>query len=289
MPALPRFGAHQSIAGGLHTAVLRGYLAGCELLQVFTGPSQQWRVPPLAAAEVDWYLAHAECLGIPVVAAHASYLINLASPDRALARRSYLAFRAEVQRCDLLRIPHLVFHPGAHMGAGLEAGLQRVADHLDRVCDDLPESATTLCLESTAGAGTTIGSRFEELAHLLDRVRHRRRLGVCLDTCHLFAAGYPLGRAGEYHATMRRFAAVVGFHRLRLLHLNDSAGACGSRRDRHAHIGGGRIGRRGFRHLVTDPRLRSIPMLIETPKGDDLAADRANLRVLRSLARRLPR
>jgi len=282
---LPRFGAHQSIAGGLHTCVLRGYLAGCDLLQIFTKSNQQWQARPLPADEVDWFLAHVEALDMPVVCSHASYLINLGSPDKRLNRQSYHAFRVEVERCDLLRIPNLVFHPGAHVGAGLEAGIRRIADNLNRLCDDLPHSTTTLCLENTAGAGTTIGSRFEELAELVGRVRDQRRVGVCLDTCHLFAAGYPIVDPAAWDQTVRQFDQTVGLEYLRILHLNDSVGDLGSHRDRHAHIGQGYIGRRGFRNVVTDPRLRHLPMVLETPKGDDLAEDVANLKSLRSLAR----
>ena len=283
---LPRFGAHQSIADGIHTCVLRGHLAGCDVLQIFTKSNHQWQARPLPADEVDWYLAHVEAFAMPVVCAHSSYLINLGSPDRGLNRKSYRAFRIEVERCDLLQIPNLVFHPGAHVGTGLDAGIRRIADNLNRLCDDLPASTTTLCLEGTAGDGTTIGSRFEELAEIVGRVRDQRRVGLCLDTCHLFAAGYPLVDAAAYDQTVRQLDRTVGLARLRVLHLNDSVGGLGSHRDRHAHIGKGRIGRRGFRNVVTDPRLRHLPMVIETPKGDDLAEDVANLKVLRSLARR---
>jgi len=283
VPRLPRLGAHQSIADGLSTCVLRGHLAGCDVLQIFTKSNHQWQARPLPADEVDWYLAHVEAFDMPVVCAHASYLINLGSPDRGLNRQSYRAFRVEVERCDLLQIPNLVFHPGAHVGAGLDAGMRRIADNLNRLCDDLPDSATTLCLEGTAGAGTTIGGRFEELAELLDRVHEPERAAVCLDTCHLFAAGYPLVDPAAYDETVRLFDRIVGLGRLRLLHLNDSVGDLGSRRDHHAHIGRGRIGRRGFRNVVADPRLRHLPMVIETPKSDDLAEDVANLKSLRAL------
>jgi len=280
----PRLGAHQSIAEGLHTCVLRGHLAGCDVLQIFTKSNHQWRARPLPAAEVDWFLAHVEAFSMPVVCAHASYLINLGSPDRNLGRRSYRALRTEVERCDLLAIPDLVLHPGAHVGSGLDAGMARIAGYLNRLCDDLPHSRTRVCLEGTAGAGTTIGSRFEELAWIADQVQDQRRVSICLDTCHLFAAGYDLVDAASWNRTVRDFDAIVGLGRLAVLHLNDSVGQRGSRRDRHAHIGAGCIGRDGFRHVVTDRRLGHLPMLLETPKGEDLAEDRANLAVLRSLA-----
>lgn len=282
-------GAHQSIADGLHTCILRGYLAGCDVVQIFTKSNHQWRARSLPIDEVDWFLAHVQTFEMPVTCSHASYLINLGSPDRDLNRKSYRAFRVEVERCDLLQIPNLVFHPGAHVGSGLEAGMRRIADNLNRLCDDLPDSTTGLCLEGTAGAGSTVGSRFEELAGIAAQVSDQRRIGICLDTCHLFAAGYPLVDPADWDRTVRDFDSVVGLDRLRVIHLNDSVGDCGSRKDRHAHIGKGRIGRAGFRNVVTDERLRHLPMILETPKGDDLSEDVANIKTLRSLSRTLNR
>ena len=216
---------------------------------------------------------------------HNSYLINLASPRRGLNRKSYLSLRGEVKRCNRLQIPNLVFHPGAHVGSGAEAGMDRIAENLNRLFDEVPDNTVTLCLEATSGQGSVLGSTFEELAHIIDRVDNSDRMGVCLDTCHLFAAGYPLVEPTEYRRTMRQFDSIVGLDRLKILHLNDSLGKLGSHRDRHAHIGEGEIGLEGFRRFVNDRKLRRVPMILETHKSEDLHEDIANLKALRSLVR----
>ena len=267
-------------------AISRGHQATCDTVQIFNKASHQWRAHRLLKSEIDRYLALIEETGVGVACSHVSYLINLASPRPGLNRKSYLSFRTEVKRCNRLQIPNLVFHPGAHVGSGIEVGLDRIAENLNRLFDEVPENGVTLCLEGTAGAGSVLGSRFEELAYIIDRVDKREQMGVCLDTCHLLAAGYPLVEPDEYRRTMRQFNAIVGLDRLRVLHLNDSQGALGSHRDRHAHIGEGEIGLDGFRHLVSDRRLRRVPMILETHKSEDLHEDIANLKVLRALVRR---
>lgn len=278
-------GAHMSIAGGLDEAFARGRAVGCDAIQIFTKNTNQWRARPLSPREVEAFRAAQRTSGIGPVLAHTSYLINIASPDRRLFRRSVEALREEAERAERLGIPYLVLHPGAHLGRGVEAGVKRAAEALDTVHRCLPRARLRILLETTAGQGTVLGARFEVLASLLARVAAPGRLGVCLDSCHVFAAGYDIRTAAGYRKTLRAFEGTVGLDRLRAIHLNDSRGECGSRVDRHSHIGKGRIGRESFRQFVRDPRLRGIPMILETPKdGDFVKADRRNLRLLRALA-----
>jgi len=274
-----------SIAGGLAEAFARGRAAGCDAIQVFTKNNSQWRARPLGEREVEAFRAAEHRSGISPVLAHTSYLINVASPEPMLFRKSVEALCLEAERAESLGIPSLVLHPGAHLGRGIEEGLKRVAEALDILHARLPDARLRILLEGTAGQGTALGVRFEELAAIFALVAHPERLGVCLDTCHLFAAGYEIRTAKGYRETLRAFEATVGLSRLKAIHLNDSKGERGSRVDRHEHIGKGRIGREGFRHFVRDRRLDGIPMILETPKDDDpLRADRRNLRLLRTLA-----
>jgi deoxyribonuclease-4 len=274
-----------SIAGGLAEAFARGRAAGCDTIQIFTKSNSQWRARPLKEREVEAFRAAEHQSGVSPVLAHTSYLINVASPEPMLFRKSVEALCLEAERAESLGVPSLVLHPGAHLGRGIEEGLKRVAEALDILHARLPDTRLRILLEGTAGQGTALGVRFEELAAMFALVAHPERLGVCLDTCHLFAAGYEIRTAKGYRETLRAFEATVGLHRLKAIHLNDSKGDRGSRVDRHEHIGKGRIGREGFRHFVRDRRLDGIPMILETPKDDDpLRADRRNLRILRTLA-----
>ncbi len=276
------FGAHMSIAGGMHHAFEEAKAAGCEALQVFTKSSNQWKAKTLGEEDLSlWHAAWARHPEWPVVA-HDSYLINLASPDEALWRKSLDAFHLEVERCDLLRIPFLVMHPGAHMGAGEEAGMDRVALAFDEVCSRARTSQTTILIETTAGQGTSLGWRFEQLRDILERVKEPDRFGVCFDTCHVFAGGYDFRTWMGYDAVMAEFERVVGIDRLRCFHLNDSKRELGSRVDRHENIGKGHLGREAFRLLVNDRRFRDLPMVLETPKEGEM--DKVNLRLLRRLA-----
>ncbi|HEV8663417.1 MAG TPA: deoxyribonuclease IV [Candidatus Methylomirabilis sp.] len=278
-------GAHMSIAGGLPEAFSRGRAVGCDTIQVFTKNNNQWRARPLAEPEVKAFRAAQRESGIAPVLAHVSYLINIACPDRGLFQKSAAALRLEAERAERLGIPYLVLHPGAHLGRGVEEGVKRAAEALDIVHARTPGARVRILLETTAGQGTALGARFEELAALLARVVEPGRLGVCLDSCHVFAAGYEVRTAAGYRETLRAFDATVGLNRLQAIHLNDSKGDRGSRVDRHRHIGAGRIGREGFRQFVRDRRLRGMPMILETPKDDDFVrADRRNLRLLRALA-----
>ncbi len=283
-----KFGAHESISGGLFNAIDRARQATCDVVQIFNKSNNQWRARKLESEEVTRYFELIEETGIAVACSHSSYLINLASPDPALNEKSYKSFVEELRRCDILRIPFLVFHPGSHVGSGDEAGMERIAKNLGRAFEEIPDAAVTPCLEATAGQGSNIGHTFEQLAGIIERVDHSAAIGICLDTCHIFAAGYAIGTPDEYDDTMARFDDVLGLERLKVMHLNDSLKEFGSRRDRHEHIGQGHIGLEGFRNIVNDSRLADIPMIIETPKEDDLEEDRQNLRVLRSLVKRVP-
>jgi deoxyribonuclease IV len=282
-----KFGAHMSIAGGCDRAVQAAHAANCVTVQLFTKNNNQWNAPALSAEHIAAFrLALAET-GIVDPVAHTSYLINLGSPDDTLWRKSIDAMTVEVERCGLLGIADLVVHPGAHMGAGEEAGLERIAQALDLVISRAAGLGVTIDLETTAGQGTNLGYRFEHLQDILQRVAHPKRLGVCVDTCHIFAAGYPMETAQEYDETIDRLCRTVGLENLRVWHLNDSCRELGSRVDRHAGIGAGKMGLEPFRHLVNDLRFRDLRMILETPKGieDGEDLDARNLGVLARLAR----
>jgi deoxyribonuclease-4 len=277
------FGAHVSVSGGVDKAFGRGEKFAMEAIQVFTKSERQWNAKPLADDVVArWYEERART-GIEKIVSHASYLINLATPKDDLRLRSILAFQDELERCETLAIGGLVIHPGAHTGSGEEAGIAAVADSLNRVHEALPHLRALTLLETTAGQGTTLGRTFEELAAIIDGVEAKERIGICLDTCHVFAAGYDLRTDEGYAEMMRHFDAVLGIDRLKAIHLNDSKFPLGSNRDRHEHIGQGEIGLEGFRNIVNEPRLAGVPGLLETEKGDDDIYDGQNLATLRGL------
>lgn len=273
-----------SIAGGLDQAPLRGQQAGCDTIQVFTKSNRQWAARPLSDREVEGFKANLAATGISPVVAHDCYLLNLAAPRAALWRKSVAAFRMEMDRAERLGIPYLVTHPGAHLGAGEAEGIARVAEALNHLHAASPSARVQVLLETTAGQGSSLGRRFEELAAILAQVEHEDRVGICLDTCHVFAAGYDIRSAEGYWRTLRELDGCVGLRRLQAIHLNDSVQGLGSRVDRHAHIGEGRLGLEAFRLIVTDRRLSRVPMILETPKDHDFVkADRRNLGRLRRL------
>jgi deoxyribonuclease-4 len=280
---MPLFGAHMSIAGGLCNAFERAARVQAQALQIFTRNQRQWTVPSLTDEEVGTFLAGRKEWGNAPLAAHGSYLINLATPKKDVLSRSIDALCEEIDRCATLKVPLLIIHPGAHLGSGLKTGLVRVAESLNRVLEKTGGRKVKILLETTAGQGTGIGARFEELAHILERGRFGERLGVCFDTCHAFAAGYDIRTPEAYDKTFLEFDARIGLSHLNFFHLNDSKKELGSRVDRHEHIGKGKIGLQGFRLLVNDPRFRNYPMVLETPKGEDLKEDRRNLSLLRGL------
>jgi deoxyribonuclease-4 len=276
-------GAHMSIAGGHALAIDRALAFEMTACQIFTKNANQWQAKPIAPEAAESFRARAAESGIASFVAHDSYLINLASPDDALWEKSIAAFGDEIARCALLGIPYLVTHPGAHMGSGVETGVQRVGAALNRLFDELPDADVTVLLETTAGQGSTLGSAFEELAAMLDLVEDKRRVAVCFDTCHAFAAGYDLRDADTYAGTMQAFDDIIGLDRLRVFHLNDSKKGLGAHVDRHAHIGEGELGAEAFRHLLNDPRFLDRPGILETPKDDDEEGDRRNMATLRGL------
>ncbi|MGO8902933.1 MAG: deoxyribonuclease IV [Isosphaeraceae bacterium] len=280
-----KFGAHMSIAGGYERAVVAAHDVGFQAVQVFTKNSNQWNAPALTFEQAGAFRQALERTGIRDTVAHSSYLINLASPDDALWNRSIEAMVVEMQRCHKLGIGDLVVHPGAHRGTGEETGLRRIALAIDELHRRTQDLGVTIDLETTAGQGSSLGYRFDHLQSILELVTHPRRLGVCVDTCHIFAAGYSLDRPERYDETIKQLDGTIGIDRLRVWHLNDSSRECGSRVDRHAGIGAGKIGLEPFRRLVNDLRFRHLPMILETPKGieDGEDLDARNLRILKQL------
>lgn len=276
-------GAHMSIVGGFDQAVERARSVGANALQVFVKSSNQWRARPLAPDEGPRFVAACREAGVERVIAHDSYLINLASGNPDLQERSLQAFMVEMQRCDELGIPGLVMHPGAHGGDGEKAGLARLIHAFNCLEEKLPEARVKILIETTAGQGTSLGYRFEHLRTILEGVSPPERFGVCLDTCHVFAAGYDLRAPSAYERTLEEFEKVVGISHLEAIHLNDSKKELGSRVDRHAHIGQGHLGSQAFENLLNDARLHGRTMVLETPKQDDLHEDRENLGRLRAL------
>jgi len=275
-------GAHMSIAGGLHRAFGHGVAAGCSTIQIFLKNSNQWRARTISEADRLRFVAAQDSSGIRPVLAHTSYLINLASPDRNLYEKSLRAFVQEMERASFLGVPFRVLHPGAHLGSGEDAGLSRVTRALNRALESVPPPLVIL-VENTAGQGSSLGYRFEHLAAIQEGIRDPDRIGFCLDTCHLFSAGYDISTVSGYRKTMRAFARLVGTERIHAFHLNDCKRELGSRIDRHEHIGHGTIGLTAFRCLLEDPRFWGIPKILETPKGKDLKEDIMNLTTLRLL------
>lgn len=279
------FGSHLSISGGMHNALLQAEKLGMDCVQVFTKNQQQWKCSPLADEAIANWRTHCDRLAFEHTVSHDSYLINLASPDEALRRKSIELFVEELSRCVALRIPYLVTHPGAHMGEGEDAGLRRVAESLDEVHAVVPADGVITCLEITAGQGSSLGYRLEHLASIIEQVKEPKRLGVCLDTAHLFAAGYDF-RGRKYAGFMREVQRTVGVKRVTVLHLNDSKKELGSRVDRHDHIGRGKIGLEGFKPIVRDKQFKQVPKILETPKEKDEQGrewDAVNLEMLKSL------
>jgi deoxyribonuclease-4 len=280
-----------SIAGGLHLALERGHGVGCGAVQIFLKNQRQWAAKPLAADEARTFRAAWRAHPIRHVFAHSSYLINLGNPNPVLWSQAVSAFTDELERAEALGLSCVVIHPGSHMGTGLDAGLARVTAAVDASLARTAGYRVKIALENTAGAGNTIGRTFGELATVIERAARPERLGVCLDTCHLFAAGYDLRTEAGYRRTMAECEATVGHRRVLAFHLNDAKAPLGSGLDRHENIGRGRLGLRPFRLLVNDRRFMRVPKVLETPKEPEPAADLRNLAVLRRLRlrRRLSR
>lgn len=284
---MPLLGAHMSIAGGYYKAVELARTAGCDVVQLFTKNNNQWRAKPISDQDVEQFRSQLTARSIAHPLSHACYLINLASADGLLWEKSVDAMVIELERAEQLGIPYVVVHPGASVDATEATGVKNVVRAINEIHRRTRKLAAMPLLENTAGQGSCLGWRFEQLAAILDRVREPKRLGVCFDTCHAFAAGYPLGEKAAYEATWREFDSAVGIERLKAIHLNDSKRELGSRVDRHEHIGRGQLGTEPFRLLLSDARLSGVPMYLETPKGQHEGEnwDVINLRVLRELSR----
>lgn len=281
-----RFGAHMGTTGGLHNAIYSGRDAGCDVVQVFTKSPQQWKAKELTDEQVEQFLQAQEETGVACLSSHDTYLINPCSADPELLQKSREALADELVRSSRLRIPYVVMHQGAQGKCSEEEALGRLIDSVKYALDHAPDDGSVLLLETTAGQGSCMGHRFEQVAAVLESVGADQRLGVCVDTCHIFAAGYDLRDAEAYAATMETLDRTVGLHRIKLIHANDSKRELGSRVDRHEHIGHGHIGAEGFRLLLSDPRLAGVPTVLETPKADDSDID--NLAALRRAAGVLP-
>lgn len=275
-------GAHVSTAGGVVKAFERGAAMGCESLQIFVKSPNQWRAKPLAAEDVNAFRAEHAASGLPVTA-HAAYLINLASPKEDVLAASLVGLADELDRCDALGLGGLVVHPGGHLGSGVMTGIDSIARSVNSILADREQGSTLLLLENTAGQGTSLGGRFEELGAMLKLIDQRERVGVCLDTCHAFAAGYDLVTPEGYEAMLEDFERSIGLGDLHCLHLNDSKHPLGSHKDRHENIGDGLIGEQAFARLINDERLVHLPMILETPVGDDELGHARDLDKLRAL------
>ncbi len=281
----PLLGAHMSIAGGVGNALLEGKKVDCDAIQIFTKSSRQWASKPYTKEEIEQFHINRRETGIGAVIAHDSYLLNMGSPEAALRTRSVAAFIDELERCETLGVANLIAHPGAHVGAGELDGIKTIAKSLDEVHKACPGYHAKVTLEITAGQGSNLGYRFEQIGNMIDATKESERLRVCFDTEHAFAAGYDLRTREGYERTFGEFDKIIGIERLAAFHLNDSKKEFHSRVDRHEHIGKGFIGIEAFRILMNDKRFWGLPMCLETPKGPDLKEDRENLTLLRSLIR----
>jgi len=276
-------GAHMSIAGGVHTAIERAVRIGCTTLQMFVKNNNQWKGKALSDEDVATYKDALSKARIGPVVVHDTYLINLCASDRSILRKSRDALTDELQRCEKLGVDYLNFHPGAHMGRGEKEGIERIAESLNMIHTRTKGFRVKSVIESTAGQGTALGYKFEQLKDMIDLVDEQERMAVCIDTCHIFAAGYDIVSEEGYHRTFREFDDIIGLDRLVAFHVNDSKRELGSRVDRHEHIGKGKIGLEGFRLIMNDERFVNIPKILETPKSDDMHEDVENMAVLKGL------
>jgi deoxyribonuclease-4 len=285
---MPLLGAHQSIAGGYYKAVEIAAELGMDCVQIFTKNNNQWKGKPLTDVDISLFREAVARTGIRMPCAHDSYLINLASADETLWTRSLDAFVIELERAEALGLAGVVMHPGSCVGASEEDSIARVVTGLGKAIDKSQGDSVEVWIEATAGQGSSLGHRFEHLRAILDGLEMHPRVGICIDSCHLFAAGYPLSLPTDYAETMRQFDEIVGIDRIRAFHLNDSKRELGSRVDRHEHIGKGHLGREAFRNILNDKRFAGIPMYMETPKGtaNDRSFDATNLATLRRLSGR---
>jgi deoxyribonuclease-4 len=280
---IPLLGAHMSIGGGVHRAIERSCSIEGTAMQMFVKNNMQWFARPLDRAEIKAFIRHAQRKQIEAAFAHSSYLINLAATNPQFHANSLRALAEELTRANQLELPFLVLHPGAHLGAGEEAGIEKIVASIDAIWAVIPKVKTKIALETTAGQGSCLGDKFEHIAAIIENVREPERLCVCLDTAHVFEAGYDIGTEAGTRKMFREFDRVIGLDRLAALHLNDSKTGLGSRVDRHEHIGKGKIGLDAFRFIMRDRRFRKIPKVLETPKDKELTEDVINMKTLRGL------
>ena len=274
-------GAHLSIAKGLHKAIYEAEKLNCNALQIFTKNATTWKEKHVTSDDIDLFKRAMEETGIKKIASHTSYLINLAATDKKKHAMSRKALKDELIRSSSLGIPYVVLHPGSHMGSGEQKGIEQISDSINEIFSGIPDLNTRLLLETTAGQGSGIGHRFEQIASILEKIENIDKAGVCLDTCHIFAAGYDIRTGEVYNETIKIFDEIIGLQQLYLMHLNDSKKELGSRVDRHEQIGKGFIGLKAFELIMNDKRLRNIPKIIETPKGKEgNKMDRINLDTL---------
>ncbi|GFO62714.1 deoxyribonuclease IV [Geomonas paludis] len=276
-------GAHVSISGGIHNAVDRGVASGCGVIQVFTQNSNQWRGKAISDADAKLFRDKFAASGMKSVMSHDIYLINLAAAPGDVKDKSLIAFREELERCAKLGIDKVVMHPGSHNGDGEEVGIRRVCEAFDQLFGEVPQFTGKVLLENTAGQGSNLGYKFEHLKAIVTGCSDPTRFGVCFDTCHAFASGYPIADHDGYRRTFDEFDALLGIDRLMAFHLNDSKKGLGCKVDRHEHIGAGTLGLEPFRFILNDPHFALVPKVIETPKGDEDEMDAVNLKLLRSL------
>ncbi|MFS8506992.1 MAG: deoxyribonuclease IV [Candidatus Babeliales bacterium] len=274
-------GAHMSIEGGLHKAIERGIETGCTTLQIFTKSNRQWHAKAISSEEIEKFKQAVTASGINPIVAHASYLINLASPEEATRKKSIIALKKELEVCSQLNIPYLVLHPGSHVNQTTKEGVALISQGLDQALQESP-GTTIIALETMAGQGSSVGSTFEELAEIYQLSEHKKRLGVCLDTCHIFSAGYDFTEKKVYEAMWSEFDKTIGLKRLKVIHVNDSKKELGSRVDRHETITKGKIGAEAFALLFNDARFFDVPKILETPKAT-LAEDIYNMEIIKGL------
>jgi deoxyribonuclease-4 len=293
MPKIDKMilGAHVYTKGGLHNGISIGEELGCQAIQIFTKSPNRWVGKELTDDDVNTFIHRWRNSNIDIILAHDSHLTNLASPKADVLAQSYDAFLEQIYRASRLKIPYLVTHPGSYLSAGLpapqsrqageEAGLRLLSENLNKLLNQTVETDVMIVLETTAGQGTNLGYRFEQIKQVTDSIEQKHRVGVCVDTCHIFAAGYDIRTAKSYQTTFNKFDRIIGIENLKALHLNDSKFGFKSRIDRHEHIGRGKIGLEAFNLLINDERFKKIPMIIETPQGEGM--DQINLETLKGL------
>ena len=279
-------GAHTSINGGVSTAVDLAEKLGFTAMQIFTKNNNRWYAKELSENEIEKFRKRLESSKIKFVVAHDSYLINLCSKELEMLNKSRDSFLDELKRCELLGIPHLNFHPGAHLGLGEDEGIKIIAESLNVAHSKTPGYKVTSMIEATAGQGSAIGYKFEHLRKIIDLVEEKDRITICIDTAHIFAAGYDIKDSTNYKIVINEFDNIVGLDKLKCLHMNDSKKPLGSKVDRHEHIGKGSIGLQGFTNIMNDKRIEHIPKILETPKGKEQLEDLVNLKILKSLIKK---